>query len=192
MKRELLMFALASFATICIADDAQNPVPDAAVTAAAANAAQRAARPRQVAPGQRSTTPMPLTDGAPDGAADRTSPTAAASGANAGTATSATSTPTDPKFASEAKWVLAGYNSDEIVYTVFVTNQDPPHHPLHDRSERLLLRERHEAQHPGPADHHRIPEPADPCWLLDGHGPTVRRELFGEVPSRVSHFGCQT
>ena len=34
-------------------------------------------------------------------------------------------TPTDPKFASEAKWVLAGYNSDEIVYTVFVTNQDP-------------------------------------------------------------------
>ena len=29
-----------------------------------------------------------------------------------------------PKFASEAKWELAGYNSDEVVYTVFVTSQD--------------------------------------------------------------------
>jgi hypothetical protein len=29
-----------------------------------------------------------------------------------------------PKFVSEAKWELAGYNNNEIVYTVFVTNQD--------------------------------------------------------------------
>ena len=29
-----------------------------------------------------------------------------------------------PKFVSEAKWELAGYNSDEVVYTVFVTSQD--------------------------------------------------------------------
>ena len=97
MKRELLMFALASFATICVADDAQNPVPSAAT------AAQRAARPRQVAAGTRSTA---LTQSTATSAASATSPT-------------------DPKFLSEAKWVLAGYNSDEIVYTVFVTNQDP-------------------------------------------------------------------
>ncbi len=29
-----------------------------------------------------------------------------------------------PKFISEAKWELAGYNNDEVVYTVFVTSQD--------------------------------------------------------------------
>lgn len=28
------------------------------------------------------------------------------------------------KFTSEAKWELAGYNNDEVVYTVFVTSQD--------------------------------------------------------------------
>ena len=102
MRRELLMFALASFATICVADDAQSPVPDATT------AAQRAARPRQVAAGTRSTNLAPAPAPAP---AAPTSPTAP--------------TPGDPKFASEAKWVLAGYNSDEIVYTVFVTNEDP-------------------------------------------------------------------
>jgi hypothetical protein len=155
VKRELLMFALASFATICVADDAQNPVPSATT------AAQRAARPRQVAAGTRSTALTQITDGTSGSAADpargaagnntangssespsarttdasasaTTISTAANAGtgtttaANAGTtgATSATA-PTDPKFQSEAKWVLAGYNSDEIVYTVFVTNQDP-------------------------------------------------------------------
>jgi hypothetical protein len=96
------MFALASFATICVADDAQSPVPDATT------AAQRAARPRQVAAGTRSTNLAPAPAPAPVPATAPTSPT-----------------PGDPKFASEAKWVLAGYNSDEIVYTVFVTNEDP-------------------------------------------------------------------
>jgi hypothetical protein len=100
VRRELLMFALASFATICVADDAQSPVPDATT------AAQRAARPRQVAAGTRSTNLAPAP--APAAATGPTGPT-----------------PGDPKFASEAKWVLAGYNSDEIVYTVFVTNEDP-------------------------------------------------------------------
>ena len=104
MRRELLMFALASFATICVADDAQSPVPDATT------AAQRAARPRQVAAGTRSTDLAPAPASAPTPAA-ATAPTSP--------------TPGDPKFASEAKWVLAGYNSDEIVYTVFVTNEDP-------------------------------------------------------------------
>jgi hypothetical protein len=96
------MFALASFATICVADDAQSPVPDATT------AAQRAARPRQVAAGTRSTNLAPAPAPAPVPATAPTSPT-----------------PGDPKFASVAKWVLAGYNSDEIVYTVFVTNEDP-------------------------------------------------------------------
>jgi hypothetical protein len=96
MTRELMMFALLSFATICVADDAQNAVP--------ATAAQRAARPRQVPVGQAQPEKAP--------GADSTSDDKAAS------------TVDQPKFVSEAKWVLAGYNSDEIVYTVFVTNQD--------------------------------------------------------------------
>lgn len=28
-------------------------------------------------------------------------------------------------FTTDAKWALAGYNSDEVVYTITVTNQDP-------------------------------------------------------------------
>jgi hypothetical protein len=29
-----------------------------------------------------------------------------------------------PKFTTEAKWILAGYNNNEIVYTIIVTSQD--------------------------------------------------------------------
>ena len=132
VTRKLLMFALVSFATICMADDPQSPVPGEAT------ASQRAARPRQVAVGRRSTDPAPAIDsvssgavsgtvngaasgavgGAANGAADGASTTDAVTGKSAATADA-------PKFLSEAKWVLAGYNSDEIVYTVFVTNQDP-------------------------------------------------------------------
>lgn len=32
--------------------------------------------------------------------------------------------PGAPKFVSEAKWAVAGYNNNEIVYQVFVTNRD--------------------------------------------------------------------
>ena len=83
MKRELLVFALVSFVTVCSADDAQ-----------------RAARPRQVLPA------------APASAPDATTADKAATDDNA------------PKFTSEAKWELAGYNNDEVVYTIFVTSQD--------------------------------------------------------------------
>jgi hypothetical protein len=111
VRRELMMFALVSCATICVADDAQSPVPEATTPA------QRAARPRQVAAGTRSTDLAPAVDGTP-------SATAGSATTASATATG-TPTPDVPKFVSEAKWVLAGYNSDEIVYTVFVTNQDP-------------------------------------------------------------------
>jgi len=30
-----------------------------------------------------------------------------------------------PKFTTEAKWILAGYNNNEIVFTIIVTSQDP-------------------------------------------------------------------
>jgi hypothetical protein len=126
VRRELMMFALVSFATICVADNAQSPVPEAATPA------QRAARPRQVAAGTRSTNLAPVTDGTPStiagsAANNATGATAnSAAGLDAGAnATAGAVTTSAPKFVSEAKWVLAGYNSDEIVYTVFVTNQDP-------------------------------------------------------------------
>jgi hypothetical protein len=34
------------------------------------------------------------------------------------------SAPGAPKFITEDKWLLAGYNNNEVVYQVFVTNQD--------------------------------------------------------------------
>ena len=39
---------------------------------------------------------------------------------------SASTSATEPaQFASEAKWDLAGYNNDEVIYTIFITSQDP-------------------------------------------------------------------
>jgi hypothetical protein len=127
VKRELLMFSLVSFATICLADDGQTLAPAAVATAP--TAAQRAARPRQVAIGTNAT-PTGAPSAALDSATSTSASSAAPDNATAGTAvrapgTASNGTPNDPQFASEAKWVLAGYNSDEIVYTVFVTNQDP-------------------------------------------------------------------
>lgn len=46
---------------------------------------------------------------------------AAAGNAETGKAIPAADT---PSFVSEAKWGLAGYNNNEVYYTVFVTNQD--------------------------------------------------------------------
>jgi hypothetical protein len=130
VKRELLIVTLVSFTTICVADDGQTLAPSAAAVATAATAAQRAARPRQVAIGTSASSAAAAN--ATAGTTDRSSGTpASAANSTPGSALVAPATPaagpapTDPKFASEAKWVLAGYNSDEIVYTVFVTNQDP-------------------------------------------------------------------
>jgi hypothetical protein len=35
------------------------------------------------------------------------------------------SDPSGPQFASQDRWEHAGYNQDEIVYTVFITNHEP-------------------------------------------------------------------
>jgi hypothetical protein len=34
------------------------------------------------------------------------------------------SAPNAPKFVAEDKWLIAGYNNDEIIYQVFITNHD--------------------------------------------------------------------
>ncbi len=87
MKHGMVVFALVSFVTCAVGDDAPSaPAPGAA------------ARPRQALPA--------APPAAKDAAADK-----------------ATSAPGAPKFVTEARWLLAGYNNNEIVYQVFVTNQ---------------------------------------------------------------------
>jgi hypothetical protein len=125
MKRKLPTLTLASvaaasFTAACLATDAPvSPAVASVAPAAASNtstaspfapftpltAAQRAARPRQA----------PL----PGAASASTTPAPAAAAVD----TSATQADV-PKFISEDKWILAGYNNDELVYTVVVTNQD--------------------------------------------------------------------
>jgi hypothetical protein len=51
-------------------------------------------------------------------------PVATANGADAAGTDKDASAPGAPKFVAEDKWILAGYNNNEIVYQVFVTNQD--------------------------------------------------------------------
>jgi len=65
-----------------------------------APAPARAARPRQAMPAAPITAAGSATDGRAEPAADA------------------------PRFVSEAKWGLAGYNNNEVYYTIFVTNQD--------------------------------------------------------------------
>jgi hypothetical protein len=33
--------------------------------------------------------------------------------------------PNEPQFVAEAEWKIAGYNNEEIIYTILVTNHDP-------------------------------------------------------------------
>jgi hypothetical protein len=61
-------------------------------------AARAAARPRQA---------MPVARAADTAGADKDA-----------------SAPGAPKFATADKWLLAGYNNNEVVYQVFVTNED--------------------------------------------------------------------
>lgn len=109
MKRELMTLALTMFAlvftAVSVADDTQSSVPGAV------SASQRAARPRQAASGVAGGNSSVNTGGS-------------AAGSGGGDAKAAAAPGDAPKFVSEAKWQLAGYNNDEIVYSVFVTNQD--------------------------------------------------------------------
>jgi hypothetical protein len=60
---------------------------------------------------------------APRPAASSTVSASTAAGSPPASNTSAPATPSP--FASEDRWEHAGYNQDEIVYTVFITNHDP-------------------------------------------------------------------
>lgn len=101
MKNPLLISILCLAAVGSAADDVTTtPSPSPASAQAQAQAQARAARPRQALPAA----PAAAADSA---AADKAVPAADM-----------------PSFVSEAKWGLAGYNNNEVYYTVFVTNQD--------------------------------------------------------------------
>ena len=104
MKNPLLISILCLAAVGSAADDVTTtplPSPSASAQAQAqAQAQARAARPRQALPAAPAST-------ADSAAADKAVPAADM-----------------PSFVSEAKWGLAGYNNNEVYYTVFVTNQD--------------------------------------------------------------------
>jgi hypothetical protein len=109
MNRTTSFLILIACAMSCAADDASPPpAPPAAQSSTPARSRAMPAMPG----GLLATRPRQAVQAAPAGAADAGASSAAAAG-------------TDPvKFSSQAKWLTAGYNNNEIVYTVEVTNQD--------------------------------------------------------------------
>jgi len=95
MKRLVLAWLLFQVAAVCTADD---PEP-AAATPSAGTA--------QPTPGAIDRAPPPATQRA-DG--PQTTPGAIA--------------PEPAKFTADAQWQIAGYNNEEIIYTILVTNED--------------------------------------------------------------------
>jgi hypothetical protein len=108
MNRTTSFLILLACAMSCAADDAPPPAapPIQSSTPAQSRAMPAlpggvlATRPRQAAP----------------------APSTSAASASASPAAADSTEPV--KFSSEAKWLTAGYNNNEIVYTVEVTNQD--------------------------------------------------------------------
>jgi hypothetical protein len=107
MNRTMFFLILSAGAMSCAADDALTP--PAPPPAPSATSAQSRAMPAMPG-GVLATRPRQAVEAPPPSAA---------------TATAASADSTEPvKFSSEAKWLTAGYNNNEIVYTVEVTNQD--------------------------------------------------------------------
>jgi hypothetical protein len=42
-----------------------------------------------------------------------------------GASCQSTGGPDEPKYTIDASWVIAGYNDDEVIYSIIITNQDP-------------------------------------------------------------------
>ena len=101
---------------ICLCLCAASSVADDAETTAAAPAAQAANSPA----------PAIAAANVPQGAASPNI-TALSTQAAAPAGSPASTAPGDvaaARFSTDAKWQLAGYNNDEVVYTIVVTNQD--------------------------------------------------------------------
>jgi hypothetical protein len=105
MKKLLLIMPLYLSAALCMADDS-DPAPKAAAAPASAAASTPVV----------ATASAPAAKGAPitQTGADSNDKSAPAADGAAGAA----------RFVTEAKWETAGYNNDEIVYTILVTSHD--------------------------------------------------------------------
>jgi hypothetical protein len=105
LKTLLIVLLPLGWAVACAADETTAAVPPAVNRALPDSITSKlAARPRQITPA------APASSAASD--AD------AVAGPNAGSSAS------PARFSAEDKWLTAGYNNDEIVYTVVVTSQD--------------------------------------------------------------------
>jgi hypothetical protein len=108
MNRTTSFLILIACAMSCAADDAPPPAPPAVQSSAPAQSRAMPALPG----GVLATRPRQAVQAAPAGAA------------TPGVSSAAADSSEPAKFSSEAKWLTAGYNNNEIVYTVEVTNQD--------------------------------------------------------------------
>jgi hypothetical protein len=100
MKRMLLMLSSFFLMTLCLADDPGDQTPQAAAAPTPAVQPMASKQPATAA----------ITRVAP--------PSGDAS------ATTAAGAPDAAKFVADAQWEIAGYNNEEIIYTILVTNQD--------------------------------------------------------------------
>jgi hypothetical protein len=111
--RQLIMLSILGFAaSACRADDDSQTAP----LPAQATAPATAPVPKLV--------PVPAWSPRPPRA--RAVPAPGVLVAASANASAPAGEPAKPvEFASEGKWDLAGYNNDEIIYTIFITSHDP-------------------------------------------------------------------
>jgi hypothetical protein len=109
MTRALVVFAVLGFAALsCQADDdVSTPLPAAAI----ATAAPPPPTPKLTAEPAWSPRP-PRPRAVPPTTTNPTQPAPAGQDATV-------------KYEAEGKWDLAGYNNDEVIYTIFITSHDP-------------------------------------------------------------------
>ena len=112
MRSLLVLGVLAACAGIASADDDTAKIPLAAPAPGAATAA-----PQQPPPG---IVPMPAWSPRPP----RPHPTAANAAADAEVSAENKPQESSVQFVAEALWDLAGYNNDEVIYTIFITSHD--------------------------------------------------------------------
>lgn len=117
MKNLPLMISLCLCAASSVAEDDAPSPPAPALASAAVPASAAMPAPAVV--------PVPTAAAAPARAARPRQAPVVASDQTGGTSADASAPGADaPKIVTESKWGVAGYNNDEVFYTIFVTNQD--------------------------------------------------------------------
>jgi hypothetical protein len=121
--RQLMIVCLLGIATCCRADNDPPRVASATggAAAAAVPAALATAAPTAPAVSASMLVPEPAWSPRPP-RAQATAPVSPTAPATISSDRSATDSSVD--FTSEGTWDLAGYNNDEIIYTIFITNHD--------------------------------------------------------------------